>query len=130
MNRQTVMRDWWATDWVWSVLHLRDATHLQGVDLPLAGTTVIGVGYIQRPGEPVTEMQAVTAQETFADDRLPRIATLMLDPAELEVVGDIRGHPWLRLVASDGRMTQFTPGLADGQHFRQARQGWLSRVEP
>ena len=32
-------RDWWSMDWVWSALHLRDGTHLHGVDLRIPGSS-------------------------------------------------------------------------------------------
>jgi hypothetical protein len=106
------VRDWWGMDWVWSAMHLDDGTHLHGVDLRPPGMTPFGVGYIQRPGEPLTELRGVTARETFADDGLPRTAALMLTPGELEVVADIRGHGPLRLVAADGRVAQFARAWA------------------
>ena len=70
------VRDWWAMDWVWSALHLDDGTHLHGVDIRIPGAPPIGVGYLQRAGRPLIELQAVTARETFGDNGLPQATTL------------------------------------------------------
>ena len=70
------VRDWWAMDWVWSALHLDDGTHIHGVDIRIPGAPPIGVGYLQRPGQPLVELQTVTARETFGDNGLPQATTL------------------------------------------------------
>jgi aminoglycoside phosphotransferase (APT) family kinase protein len=101
------VRDWWGMDWVWSALHLDDGTHLHGLDLRLPGAPSFGIGYIQPPGAPLTELHGVTAREAFSDNGLPLATTLTLNPGALEVVADIRGHGPLRLVAADGRVAQF-----------------------
>ncbi len=106
------VRDWWAMDWVWSALHLDDGTHLHGLDLRLPGTPPIGIGYIQAPGVPLTELTGVTARESFADNGLPVATTITLEPGALEVVADIHGHGPLRLVAPDGRVAEFARAWA------------------
>ncbi len=65
-------RDWWSMDWVWSALHLDDGTHVHGLDLRIPGMPRMGVGYIQRAGEPLVELESVTAREEFGDNDLPR----------------------------------------------------------
>jgi hypothetical protein len=120
------VRDWWSMDWVWSALHLDDGTHLHALDLRIPGVAPIGVGYVERPSEPLVELQSVTARETFDDDGLPLSATLSLDPGDITVTVDIRGHAPLRLVARDGRVSQFPRSwaavtTADGR----GGVGWL-----
>jgi Phosphotransferase enzyme family len=118
------VRDWWGMDWVWSALHLDDGTHLHGVDIRLPGAPPIGVGYIQRPGAALTELQSVAARASFGDNGLP--ATTAISYGRLEAVADIRGHAPLRLEAPDGRVAWFARAWAtittsDGR----AGTGWI-----
>jgi hypothetical protein len=99
------VRDWWAMDWVWSALHLYDGTHLHGVDIRIPGAPPIGIGYVQRSGEPLLELQAVTARETFGDNGLPLGTTI--DFGDLTATIDIRGHGPVLLTAPDGRISHF-----------------------
>jgi hypothetical protein len=99
------VRDWWAMDWVWSALHLDDGTHIHGVDIRIPGAPPIGIGYLQVPGQPLAEVQAVTARETFGDNDLPQATTL--DVGELTATIDIRGHAPVLLTAPDGRISHF-----------------------
>ena len=120
------VRDWWAMDWVWSALHLDDGTHIHGVDLRIPGAPPIGVGYLQRQGEQLVELQAVTARETFADNGLPQTATLTVNPGDVSATVDIRGHAPVLLTSPDGRVSHFprawaTVTTADGR----TGVGWL-----
>ncbi len=99
------VRDWWAMDWVWSALHLDDGTHLHGVDIRIPGAPPIGVGYLQQPGRPLVELQAVTARETFGDNDLPQATTLSY--GDLTATIDVRGHAPVLLTAPDGRVSHF-----------------------
>ena len=99
------VRDWWAMDWVWSALHLDDGTHLHGVDIRIPGAPPIGIGYLQRPGEPLVELQAVTARETVADNGL--LQTTTLDYGDLTATIDIRGHAPVLLTSPDGQISHF-----------------------
>lgn len=101
------VRDWWAMDWVWSALHLDDGSHVHGVELRIPGAPQLGIGYLQPPGEPLIELQAVTAQETFADNGLPLATTLTFSPGDLTATIDIRGHAPVLLTSPDGRISQF-----------------------
>ena len=114
------VRDWWSMDWVWSALHLDDGTHLHGVDIRIPGAPPIGIGYVQRADTALVELQAVTAQETFADNGLPVQTTLTLSPGDVVATVDARGHAPVLLTSSDGKVSQFprawvTVTTADGR---------------
>ncbi|MEO3759229.1 phosphotransferase [Mycobacterium sp. B14F4] len=114
------VRDWWSMDWVWSALHLDDGTHLHAVDIRIPGAPPIGIGYAQRAGIPLVELQAVTARETFADNGLPLQTTLTLAPGDVVATVEARGHAPVLLTSSDGRVSHFprawvTVTTADGR---------------
>ena len=120
------VRDWWGMDWLWSALHLDDGTHLHGVDLKIPGIPPMSVGYIQDRSGTVTELQTVSPTQTFDADGLPVTATLTVDPGGIIATVDVLGHAPLRLVAKDGRVSQFprvwaTVNTADGR----TGVGWL-----
>ena len=83
-------RDWWGMEWVWSALHLDDGTHLHGVDMRIPGVPRIGIGYIQRAGEPLVELQSVAAREEFGDNDLPADTRLELSPGGVTATIDVR----------------------------------------
>ncbi|MCV7231500.1 DUF7064 domain-containing protein [Mycobacterium branderi] len=119
------VRDWWGMDWNWSALHLDDGTHLHAVDIRIPGTPAIGIGYMQN-NDAVTELTAVAGREVFGDNGLPTEATLAVDPGGITAAVDLHGHAPLRLVADDGRVSQFprawgTVRTADGR----TGVGWL-----
>ncbi|MHC9294790.1 phosphotransferase [Mycobacterium sp. LTG2003] len=120
------VRDWWSMEWVWSALHLDDGTHLHGVDIRIPGMAPIGVGYSQRAGEPLVELEKVTAQHTLGEDDLPVTTTLSLQPGDIEATVDIQGHAPVLLTSPDGKVSQFprawaTVRTADGR----TGVGWL-----
>ena len=120
------VRDWWSMDWIWSALHLDDGTHLHGVNIRIPGAPAFSIGYAQDADGKVTELQTVDSRESFADNGLPRDAALMLEPGRLTANVDVRGQAPVRLVATDGRVSQFprvwgTISTADGR----AGVGWL-----
>jgi hypothetical protein len=120
------VRDWWSMDWLWSALHLDDGTHLHGVDLKIPGVPPMSVGYMQDRGGTITELQTISRTETFDADGLPVTATLAINPGGIAATVDVLGHAPLRLVAKDGRVSQFprvwaTVSTADGR----AGVGWL-----
>lgn len=100
-------RDWWSMEWVWSALHLDDGTHIHGVDLRIPGAPPMAAGYRQRAGEPLYELQAVTARETFGADDLPIDTELALDGGDLVATFEVRGHAPVLLRATDGRVSRF-----------------------
>ncbi|MGZ8801384.1 MAG: DUF7064 domain-containing protein [Mycobacterium sp.] len=101
------VRDWWGMDWVWSALHLDDGTHLHAVEIRIAGVPPMGIGYLQPPSAPLTELTAVSAQAAFGDNGLPIATSLTLQPGGLTLDVDIRGHAPVRLTADDGRVSYF-----------------------
>jgi phosphotransferase family enzyme len=118
-------RDWWSMDWVWSALHLDDGTRTHAVELRLPDLPRMGVGYVQADGA-LDELTAVTATEAVADDGLITSASLALAPAGLELGVDPVAFGPLRLVAPDGRVSEFPRALcrvrtADGR----TGVGWL-----
>jgi hypothetical protein len=120
------VRDWWSMDWLWSALHLDDGTHVHGVDLKIPGLPPMSVGYVQDRGGTVTELQTISPIQTFDADGLPVTATLAINPGGIAATVDVLGHAPLRLVAKDGRVSQFprvwaTVSTADGR----AGVGWL-----
>ncbi|MGV9798012.1 DUF7064 domain-containing protein [Mycobacterium sp. NPDC003449] len=120
------LRDWWSMDWVWSALHLDDGTHLHGVDIRIPGMPPIGIGYAQREGEPLIELQSVTAQQRLGEGDLPVATTLTLQPGDIELGVDIQGYAPVLLTAPDGRVSQFPRAwasvrTADGR----TGVGWL-----
>ena len=100
-------RDWWSMEWVWSALHLDDGTHIHGLDLRIPGAPPMAAGYRQRAGEPLVELSAVTARETFGDDDLPIDTELDVDRGDLVASFDVRGHAPVLLRAADGRVSRF-----------------------
>lgn len=119
------VRDWWSMDWVWSALHLDDGTHLHGVDLRIPEMAPVSVGYVQRAGE-VTETSSVTTEATLADNGLPLTTTLTFAPGPVTATIDVQGHGPVRLVAPDGRVSNFARAWAM-VHTADGRRGvgWL-----
>jgi hypothetical protein len=120
------VRDWWSMDWIWSALHLDDGTHLHAVGIKIPGVPEVSIGYIQDRGGTVTELQTIAPVPTFDADGLPVGATLAVEPGGITATVDVRGHAPLRLVAQDGRVSQFprvwaTVTTADGR----TGVGWL-----
>jgi hypothetical protein len=120
------VRDWWSMDWLWSALHLDDGTHVHAVDIRIPGIPPVGIGYVQDRGGGLTELETITASQTFDLDGLPASATLAVDPGDITATIDVRGHAPVRLVSRDGRISQFprvwaTVSTADGR----SGVGWL-----
>jgi len=120
------VRDWWSMNWLWSALHLDDGTHLHAVDIRIPGAPPIAVGYLQDRDGTVTELHAIATRAVFDANGLPQSATLTLDPGGVTATIDVRGHAPLRLVAGDGRISDFprvwaTVSTADGG----SGVGWL-----
>ncbi|MDT7754816.1 MAG: hypothetical protein QOH27_714 [Mycobacterium sp.] len=101
------VRDWWGMEWVWSALHLDDGTHLHGVEMRIPGMSSFGIGYHQRAGEQLVELQSVVARETFGDNELPLDTTLELEPGGITASIDVRGHAPVLLTSTDGRVSRF-----------------------
>lgn len=116
-------RDWWASDWMWSGLHLDDGTHTHAVGVPhMPG---FGVGYVQR-GDQIAEITAVTATEDVGGDGLVTAATIASGPDELELAVEPLAYGPVLLVAPDGRVSHFVRAMcritaADGR----AGSGWV-----
>lgn len=120
------VRDWWSMDWIWSALHLDDGTHLHGVNIRIPGAPAFSIGYTQDAGGNVVELDAIASREAFGDNGLPLDATLDLSPGGITADIEVRGQAPVRLVAADGRVSQFprawvSVSTADGR----AGVGWV-----
>ncbi len=120
------VRDWWSMDWIWSALHLDDGTHLHGVNIRIPGAPAFSIGYTQDAGGNVVELDTVASREAFGDNGLPLNATLDLSPGGVTADIEVRGQAPVRLVAADGRVSQFPRAwvsvrTADGR----AGVGWV-----
>ncbi|MCB0864735.1 MAG: phosphotransferase, partial [Solirubrobacterales bacterium] len=97
-------RDWWASDWMWSALHLADGTHTHAVTVPTHPD--FGVGYVQR-GEDLRELGAVTSSAVESADGLTESAAIGMPPGELDVELEPLAFGAMLLEAPDGRVSHF-----------------------
>jgi hypothetical protein len=116
-------RDWWASDWMWSALHLADGTHAHAVSVP--GHPNFAVGYVQRGGE-LLEATSVSSSEDMAEDGLIRSARVAIDPGGLELEVEPLAFGAVLLESGDGRVSHFPRAMsrlraADGREGL----GWL-----
>jgi len=97
-------RDWFASDWMWSAIHLDDDTHLHAVGVPqMPG---LGVGYVQSDGD-VTEVQNLHMSERFTADGLVAEAQLTIEPGDLVVTVTPIGWGAVRFDGPEGRVAEF-----------------------
>ncbi len=97
-------RDWWATDWMWSALHLDDGAHVHAVGIPqMPG---FGVGYVQAAGA-LSEIESVTATEEVAANGLITRARIQTGPEALAIEVEPLAFGALRLESPDGRVSHF-----------------------
>ncbi len=123
-------RDWWASGWMWSGLHLQDGTHTHAVGVPqMPG---FGVGYVQK-GDEIAEITSVTATHEVADDELVSSARIVSGPDELIVDVEPIAYGAVRFDAPDGRVSFFPRAMskvttADGR----TGVGWVewNRIMP
>jgi hypothetical protein len=106
------VRDWWSMDWMWSALHLDDGTHVHALSIRIPQTPRMGVGYLQGPDRQVAELHTVDARETFGANGLPTGMTVGIEPGEVTLNVDMRGHAPVLLTSRDGRVSQFPRGWA------------------
>ena len=120
-------RDWWSMDWIWSALHIDDGTRLHGVELRLPDLPRMGVGYVQQAGggeSSLVECERVVATE--GEGALPSSTAIEFHPPGLPVDVEPIAFGPLRLVAPDGRVSEFPRALvrattADGR----SGVGWV-----
>jgi hypothetical protein len=120
------LRDWWSMDWVWSAVRLEDGTRLHAVQLRLPNLPPLCIGYVQRPGSELLELQRVGASEHLDDSGLIADAELELQPGGLHLQLEPVAFGPLRLVSPDGRVSHFPRAMcrvrsADGR----AGVGWV-----
>jgi hypothetical protein len=112
-------RDWWASDWMWSALHLDDGTHTHAVSVPTHPD--FGVGYVQRNGE-LTELTNVNSTEQVAEDGLITSGRIAMSPVDTEVELEPLAFGVILLEAPDGRVSHF-PRAMCRVRARDGRQG-------
>ncbi len=116
-------RDWWASDWMWSGLHLDDGTQTHAVGVPqMPG---FGVGYVQKDGQ-VSEITSVNTTQEVAENGLITAATIASGPDDLELAVEPLAFGPILLVAPDGRVSHFPRAMcriraADGR----TGTGWV-----
>jgi hypothetical protein len=112
-------RDWWASDWMWSALHLDDGSRTHAVGVPqMPG---FGVGYVQRAGV-ISEITSVNATHDVAENGLVTGARIISGPEELAVDVEPIAYGALRLQAPDGRLS-FFPRAMCRVHTDDGRSG-------
>lgn len=100
---------------MWCAFHLHDGTRIHGADLRIPQLGRLSVGYIQGPNNPITELSKCHSDETMRDDGLPLNAEVTLEYGEASpLIVEVKpvGHGPLRLVAPDGRVSNFTRSWA------------------
>jgi hypothetical protein len=115
------VRDWWSADWMWSAVHLDDATHVHAVELRIPNAPTLGVGYVQSPAEGLRELERVSAGEQVGADGLITGAHLRVQPPLLEIDVEPLAFGPLRLLSPDGRVSHFPRAMCrvrcgDGRH--------------
>ncbi len=100
--------------------------HLPGLDIDLPNVPAVCIGYIQDPDRNVTELHTVTNPRAFGANGLPLKMTLSLDPGEITGDVDSHGNAQVRLIAPDGRVSEFARAwvsidTADGRNG----VGWM-----
>jgi hypothetical protein len=95
-------RDWWASDWMWSALHLDDGSHTHAVTVPTHPD--FGVGYVQADGE-IEEVAEISSEETIGADGLIERGSITMAGTELAVEPLAFGA--LLLISPDGRRSHF-----------------------
>ncbi|KIX92394.1 uncharacterized protein Z520_11869 [Fonsecaea multimorphosa CBS 102226] len=123
-------RDWWAADWVWTAFHFDDGTHSHLVHAKARGGggdhPHLGVGYVQKEGEPLVEMTDVKAAAEMAANGLGGPTTITMAPLPLTFYVKPIGHAPLCLVAKDGRVAKFPRSWAEiTTNDGRKGAGWL-----
>ena len=97
-------RDWWASDWMWSALHLGDGTHTHAVAVPQHPS--FGVGYVQKEGE-LIESPRVSHTNEVAANGLIESGRLSQEPGGIDLEIEPLGFGPVLLESDDGRISHF-----------------------
>jgi hypothetical protein len=100
-------RDWWSMDWMWSAGRLADGARIHAVQIRLPDGIRFGIGYVQGGRDKPQELESVEAVEEVGPDGLVTSARLDLRPAGPTLDVEPLAFGPLRLVARDGRATNF-----------------------
>ncbi len=98
---------------MWCALHLDDGTHLHGLSLQIPDTPSISIGYTQDAAGDIGELTQVSIRKVFSANGLPEDTTLELEPGSVTAQVAVRAHGPVRLVAVDGRVSQFPRAWVD-----------------
>ena len=79
------VRDWWTVGWVWTAGWLEDGTRFHTTRVRIPGFEAFAPGYVMRPGEPVEQIGACTAEEELDDDGFPTSAHLVCGELDLAI---------------------------------------------
>ena len=116
-------RDWWASDWMWSGLHMDDGRRVHAVGVP--GMPDFGVGYLQQGGE-LEEITAVETLEQYGADSITTSARINSRPVGLELDVEPLAFGPILLTAPDGRVSHFVRAMCrvtDGEG--KTGLGWI-----
>ncbi len=117
------VRDWWASDWMWSGLHMDDGRRFHAVGVP--GMPDFGVGYLQQ-GEKLEEITAVETLEQYGADSITTSARINARPVGLELEVEPLAFGPILLIAPDGRVSHFVRAMCrvtDGEG--KTGLGWI-----
>lgn len=123
-------RDWWASEWMWSGLHLDDGTSTHAVAVPQM--PAFGVGYVQSGGE-IAEVTQVGSEYAAGENGLIEEAKISMNPQGIEIELEPLGFGVLRMQAPepDDRVTEF-PRAMCRLHAADGREGlgWVEWNRP
>ena len=98
-------RDWWASDWMWSALHLDDGTHTHASSG--SRPTRTSASATCSATAQLTELTNVNASEQVADNGLISSGRIAMSPVDIEVDLEPLAFGAILLEAPDGRISHF-----------------------
>ena len=116
-------RDWYATSWMWSAMHLEDGTRTHAVGVP--AMPGFGVGYVQKGGE-IAEIGSLEMDPVPTANGLTESDKLTFGAQELTLEVEPTAFGVVRFEDADGRVSDFPRAMCrvttdDGR----AGLGWI-----
>jgi hypothetical protein len=116
-------RDWFASDWMWSALHLDDGTHTHAVSVPQHPN--FGVGYVQKDGE-LIESPKVKHENELATNGLVTGGILRQDPGGVDLRYECLASGPVLLESPDGRVSHFPRAMVRTEDDKgRTGLGWI-----